>query len=185
MVENKKYIYLVGKKFSRLAVETIISKKDKSNRDRIFAKCKCSCGVSKTIRLDGILEKRVKSCGCWSTFVKKKKNPNTKINRPKNILKWSASNRSRVKDVPFNINIADYEIPKKCPVLGIKIFKKGKFKTDNSATLDRLIPNKGYVKDNVMVISDRANRLKRDMNLNELIILNSYLKKLKKKGFDV
>lgn len=183
---NKKYYNnLIGKKFSRLTINEIISKKDKSNRDRTFAKCKCNCSKSKTIRLDGILEKRVKSCGCWSIYVKKKKNPNTEINRPKNILKWSASNRSRVKDVPFDINIADYEIPKKCPVLGIKIFKKGKFKTDNSATLDRLIPSKGYVKDNVMVISDRANRLKRDMNLDELKILISYLKRLKKEGFDV
>ena len=36
-----------------------------------------------------------------------------------------------------------------------------------------------------MVISDRANRLKRDMDLYELKILISYLKKLKKKGLDV
>jgi hypothetical protein len=179
------YDYLVGKKFSRLTIENIIFKKDKANHNRVFAICSCYCGKNKTIRLDGVLEKRVKSCGCWSTYVKRKKNPKTKINKPKNILKWSASNRSRVKDVPFDINITDYEIPKKCPVLGIKIFKKGKFKTDNSATLDRFIPSKGYVKDNVMVISDRANRLKRDMDLYELKILISYLKKLKKKGFDV
>jgi hypothetical protein len=182
---SKDYSNLIGKKFSRLTIKKIIFKKDKSNRIRVFAKCDCICNSSKIIRLDGILEKRVKSCGCWSTYVKTQKNPNTEINKPKNILKWSASNRSRVKDVPFDINIADYEIPKKCPVLGIRIFKKGKFKTDNSATLDRFVPDRGYVKDNVMVISDRANRLKRDMDLYELKILISYLKKLKKKGLDV
>ena len=76
---NKKYYNnLIGKKFSRLTINEIISKKDKSNRDRTFAKCKCNCSKSKTIRLDGILEKRVKSCGCWSIYVKKKKNPNKK-----------------------------------------------------------------------------------------------------------
>ena len=58
---NKKYYNnLIGKKFSRLTINEIISKKDKSNRDRTFAKCKCNCSKSKTIRLDGILEKRVK-----------------------------------------------------------------------------------------------------------------------------
>ena len=55
------YDYLVGKKFSRLTIENIIFKKDKANYNRVFVICSCYCGKNKTIRLDSVLEKRVKA----------------------------------------------------------------------------------------------------------------------------
>ena len=46
------------------------------------------------------------------------------------------------------------------PVLGIKLEQNERVFGDNSPSLDRFIPELGYVKDNVAVISWLANRLK-------------------------
>jgi len=56
-------------------------------------------------------------------------------------------------------------VPEFCPVLGIKIVPgrqgKGKATEDNSPSLDKFIPEKGYVPGNIAVISWRANRTTR------------------------
>jgi hypothetical protein len=44
----------------------------------------------------------------------------------------------------------------------------GEKRSDNSPSLDRLVPEKGYVAGNVRVISDKANRLKGDRTLSQL-----------------
>ena len=41
-------------------------------------------------------------------------------------------------------------------------------KSEQAPSLDRIHPKRGYVPDNVRVISDRANRLKGDRSLNEI-----------------
>jgi len=46
---------------------------------------------------------------------------------------------------------------------------------DHSPSLDRIDNSKGYTKDNVMVISFRANNIKKDANLQELKALVRYL----------
>jgi hypothetical protein len=43
--------------------------------------------------------------------------------------------------------------------------------TDNSPSLDKIIPSLGYVRGNVQVISQRANSIKRDATLAELELL--------------
>jgi hypothetical protein len=71
-----------------------------------------------------------------------------------------AKARARTQGVPFNITEDHLTIPARCPVLGIRLFfTKGK-KTPNTPSLDRKKPKRGYVRENVTVISWRANRLK-------------------------
>lgn len=71
-----------------------------------------------------------------------------------------ARKRSRTNGTLFAIKDEDVLIPKFCPVLGIRL-EAGKGKLhDNSPTLDRIIPELGYVPGNVAVISWRANRIK-------------------------
>lgn len=82
----------------------------------------------------------------------------------KNWLRFSlrsARKRALSRGIPFDIVWFDIEIPKKCPVLGIELALgvRGGFK-DASPTIDRVIPEKGYVKGNVAVISKRANTIK-------------------------
>ena len=62
-----------------------------------------------------------------------------------------------------------------CPILGIPlIVAKGKM-TDNSPSVDRIDPSKGYVPGNVVVISNRANMIKNCGTLEEHRAIVSFL----------
>jgi hypothetical protein len=69
--------------------------------------------------------------------------------------------------VAFSISVQSITIPAVCPILSIPIVL-GERRSDNSPSLDRLVPEKGYVPGNVRVISDKANRLKGDRTLRQL-----------------
>ena len=72
-----------------------------------------------------------------------------------------AFNSSKRRKIPFNISIEDIVIPKICPIFGINIKLDNKHDDyESSPSLDRLIPELGYIKGNVEVISMRANMVK-------------------------
>ena len=77
----------------------------------------------------------------------------------------------------FSISISDIHIPEFCPLLGIKLDKNGKPNADNLPSLDRIDNNMGYTKNNIWVISWKANRLKRDYSLDDLKTLSENLEK--------
>lgn len=81
-----------------------------------------------------------------------------------------AKARAKRKKVPFSITKEDIKIPKRCPILGIKIMQaRGRHSNSkHSPTLDRFIPAKGYVPGNVNVISRAANRIKCDSNVKQV-----------------
>ena len=64
-----------------------------------------------------------------------------------------------------------------CPVLGIPIVYGQPKITPNSPTLDRIDTRLGYIWDNVQVISNRANTLKNDASLEELLLLAEWVKR--------
>lgn len=72
----------------------------------------------------------------------------------------SARARAKRDGLPFDLTIEDITIPDFCPVLGIPIAGAVGKCNENSPTLDKIIPEKGYVVDNVAVISWRANTIK-------------------------
>ena len=85
---------------------------------------------------------------------------------------------SKRKNLPCNIEESDLAIPDYCPVLGIPIFfTEGNGPKPNSPSIDRLKPELGYVKGNVNVISQKANRIKNDATLEELGKVYEWLKK--------
>jgi hypothetical protein len=87
----------------------------------------------------------------------------------RNRIMWrSAKGRAKKLGLPFSISPEDIIIPEICPVLGIPLVIASDSGNDNSPSLDRIIPELGYVPGNVAVISRRANRIKNDANLNEL-----------------
>ena len=88
---------------------------------------------------------------------------------------------SKDKGLPFNLDVSDIVIPDICPVLGIPIKPNtgNNFMNNNSPTLDKFIPAKGYVKGNVHVISWRANNLKSDGSPAEWIKIAKWCKKEK------
>jgi hypothetical protein len=88
----------------------------------------------------------------------------------------SAWARSREFGLSFNLRIEDIRIPEKCPALGIPLQRgKGKW-SPNSPSLDRLIPQLGYVKGNVRVISMRANGIKSNATVEEFCAVADWFK---------
>jgi hypothetical protein len=58
-----------------------------------------------------------------------------------------------------------------CPVFGTTLSYDRPEDVDNLPSLDRIDSSKGYLKGNVAVISNRANRIKNDLSLEELRLL--------------
>lgn len=98
---------------------------------------------------------------------------------PAKELFTSAKKRAKKLGIPFDLTLDDCKIPEFCPALGIRLLAgqgliNGK-RVDNAPSLDKIDPNKGYVRGNVAVISWRANRLKSDANTHELRAISDYM----------
>lgn len=89
-----------------------------------------------------------------------------------------AKHRAKQLGLPFNLSLDDIRIPEKCPLLGIVLKPEKKKAKFCAPSLDRIIPSKGYVKGNVIVVSQRANVLKRDASLEELEMLVQNLRRI-------
>ena len=98
-------------------------------------------------------------------------------NRSKeSVMLKSAKKRAVKNSLPFDLCINDIVIPLLCPVLGITLNKNNKGTCYNSPSLDRLIPSKGYVKDNVNIISMRANFIKNNASYDEVKKISEWMK---------
>lgn len=77
----------------------------------------------------------------------------------------------------FDLDFASIVWPTHCPILGIELDYHAEGKQENSVSFDRVFPDKGYVNDNVIVVSVRANRIKNDATPEELQKLAKYYQK--------
>ncbi len=107
---------------------------------------------------------------------RKAKRINYELNNYERILCNSARTRARNKNVEFSITPEDIKIPEFCPCLHIPLIKSlDRKRRDNTPSIGRINLSKGYTKDNIAVISWRANWLKSNASLNELKGIISYL----------
>lgn len=82
--------------------------------------------------------------------------------------------KSKILKLPFDLTIKDIFIPEFCPALGIKLeFNTGQADW-NSASVDRIIPEKGYVKGNVIVVSNLANTIKSVATIEQLKAVSDF-----------
>lgn len=79
-----------------------------------------------------------------------------------------AKNRAIEKGVPFNLSKEDIKFVEVCPLLNIPLNWKGGPRDKNTPSLDRIVPEKGYVKGNVRIISNLANMMKSYASNEEL-----------------
>ena len=82
---------------------------------------------------------------------------------------WAGA-RLRAKDnnIPFDIDLEDIKPAKYCPILEIEMVQNEEKADFNSMSLDKIIPELGYVKGNICVISRLANTMKSDASFEEL-----------------
>lgn len=78
-----------------------------------------------------------------------------------------------------SLTVADLHVPDVCPVLGIPIIKEYTGRTDSTPSVDRIDNTKGYEPGNVKVISWRANRLKNDATVEEILAIADYVRRNK------
>ena len=88
--------------------------------------------------------------------------------------------RARKAGLPFDLEVPALDLPDVCPVLGIEIFyyaKRGR-PAPSSPSIDRIVPERGYVAGNVRVISNRANTLKNNATLDEMRLVLADMERL-------
>ena len=129
-----------------------------------------------------------KSCDCSKSRIRYRDiNPEEKARRksirdqrrianPSHDMWTGAKQRAKENNLPFDLIESDIIVPEICPVLGIPLQIGIGFRTDDSPSLDKIIPNKGYVKGNIKVISYRANRFKSDALLEEVEKVAAYMR---------
>ena len=171
------FLDLIGQTFDRL---TVIEYMGAQNQARYWL-CQCTCGNEKILQTDHLRGGRIRSCGCLrrETLVEKQTTHGQSV-RYKQTIEYTIhagpKYRAKKEGLPFDLKLEDIKVPEFCPVLGIPLISSKGGMTDNSPTLDKLIPSLGYVKDNVRVISNRANRIKSDATYEEIQALANWLK---------
>jgi hypothetical protein len=93
-------------------------------------------------------------------------------NNIKAFLLRHAKIRAAAKNIPFDLVADDILLPEVCPVFN-RPFNKSNRRLGYS--LDRIIPELGYVKGNVQVISQLANAMKWDSTREERIAFANWV----------
>ena len=151
------------------------------------------CGKCKTRKKNSEFNKQAKSkdgMASWCRLCMNAYDQNyrdTKSGYLTNALN-GAKTRARNKKVKFELD-ADYLqsiATEKCPVFGVNLIyassKKGAGYPDpHAAALDRIIPELGYVKNNVVFISNWANIIKSNATEKELYLVADWLHEARKK----
>ena len=90
-----------------------------------------------------------------------------------------ARQRARERGLEYALSANDVVVPSYCPVLGVPlVFGNPVGDRDNSPSLDRIYNDRGYVADNVIVTSWRANRLKNNATVHELVRIAQFYQQL-------
>lgn len=150
-------------------------------------KCSC-CGETKPVSefhkhpktKDG-LNGRCKACR--KEYNKEHYKEYYKTNADAKILN-SIRFRAGRKGIPFDLELEDIQGVTHCPVFGWELKRSGSGvsgASPNSPSVDRKIPELGYVKGNIQILSNKANTMKHDATPEELIqfaewILRTYQK---------
>ena len=79
--------------------------------------------------------------------------------------------RIKTNKIEFGLVKEDLVMLDFCPILNIKLEVDAEDK-DNSPSLDRIDSLQGYIKNNVVIVSNRVNRIKNDATLEELRLLS-------------
>ena len=176
-------IHEVGAVFERLTVVEYLGTRQvltaRSKYKLHEYSCACSCGKLTIATHHDLSRNYKKSCGCLRNELASMPKPHKQTHGKSGTVEynmWSNAKRRALKSgVPFNIDIEDIFVPEMCPILGIPLSVNANVPSDSSPSLDRVNPVLGYTKDNINVISYRANRLKNSFTHEELLACLAYV----------
>ena len=163
-MKKNTYIDLSGMTFNNVMIKSY----NHSNKQGSFWNCVCSCGKEFIGRGAALKSGHTTSCGCVGLKRLGESRLTHGLSTTPEYKTWKdAKSRAKIRNRPFNIAPTDIIVPDKCPLLGIDIIRSEGKLTDNSPSLDCFDPEKGYVKGNIWVISQKANSIKRNLSLEE------------------
>lgn len=97
---------------------------------------------------------------------------------------YRIKNRSKVKGLEFNLEVEDILGVTHCPVFGWELKRNlegQQGNRPNSPSVDRIIPELGYVKGNIQILSQKANTMKLDATPEELLMFADWIIKTYRK----
>ena len=110
---------------------------------------------------------------CSDCFNEYRRNHRKK--NPEKHMLYNAHARAKTTDIIFDLKLKDIVIPKICPVLKIPLFIGTGQPTNNSPSIDKIIPELGYTPINIVIVSHRANSIKNNASFDEIkLIFNNY-----------
>jgi hypothetical protein len=101
---------------------------------------------------------------CIAYAIAKYETPEGRVSRMVN----AARDTARRRGWEFSITAADVAVPIHCPLLGILLNPAAGSRADSLPSLDRKDSSRGYVPDNVWVVSWKANQIKNRSTLEDL-----------------
>lgn len=150
--------------------EKLLDEFHKDSMGYLGHKARCKVCISEYMKEWGTMpEIKVKKKE-WQSSWSKKSTENRLLN--------SARERAKKAGIPFSLKLEDIVVPAVCPALGIPLKRGDRKRHDGSPTLDRFVDKLGYIPENVSVISYRANRIKNDGTLEELIKITEWMKSM-------
>jgi len=169
---NKPVYEMIGKRFGS---RVVIDRAENSKSGHVRWICKCDCGAihevdGGSLRNDGVQK-------CRSCAAKSRPPGHGKTVR---YLLHNAKARSKKLGLPCTITLDDIKVPDYCPLLGIQIKTNNTAVDDYSPSLDRIIPELGYIPQNIIVVSFRANTIKQNATPSELRMIADRLEQLLK-----
>lgn len=108
-----------------------------------------------------------------------------RVNNIEKVLLSTTRRRAKSKNIKFNLSIEDIIIPKLCPVLEIPIVIGEDKYYDNSPSIDRIDPKEGYTKENIAIISHRANTIKNAATVVEIDKIRNWMVNIYKEQIKV
>jgi len=118
---------------------------------------------------------------CYSCAGKRKTELTSTKEKHLACLLSKCKSRAKKLNIPFDLDL-NYLLsisPEYCPVFESKLaWGRGNgFSAEFSPSIDRLVPNSGYVKGNIAVISFKANRMKNNGSTEEIRKLLNWMEK--------
>lgn len=180
-----KFIDLSGQKFHDLQI--IKRAENKCRRTRWT--CLCSCGNTIDAFANALRNGTTKNCGDTKKHKSNRGGAQYILHGLADTAKYkmymAAKFRAKQQSIPFTLTLSEMpDIPERCPVFGFKLeHRNGHGTFDRSPSLDKIIPEKGYVSGNVQIISGKANKMKSNATVEEVGRLYQYLLEMSHKPY--
>lgn len=147
--------------------------KNKNRKDGYSNECKvCSRERSRLAHVGERASAKIKKSKEWKAANPKNTWVHSAVNR--------AKKRAKIKNVPFNLSSKELLplVPDACPIFGTPFSFTCNVSggTDTSPSIDRIDPKKGYVIENIAIISVKANAIKSAYTADDLLKVAKWLK---------